>query len=544
MTGAASVQAGETRLHAPRQRARFGAGTRGGTYASLWPLYVLIVLAAAVRLSTIDLQSFWFDEAFTPVYVIHPSFAATMSTMAKTENTPPLWYVIIWIWTRIFGTGVVAMRLPSAFFGIALVPACWAIGDELGGRRVALAAAALAAFNPLFVWYSQEARAYELYALTGALAVLCFLRAERDPSGRRMALFGLAGALALLSHYFAVFLLVPMALWLLRKRERWKVAVPAVGTIAVVGLALVPLLLAQGGNGTQWIGHWALSKRLEAIPDYFLTGYSGEPLGHAIELLVALPLIATLAYGLFRGLDAREKRAAGVALALAACGVLIPIAIIAVGADYLAPRNLIAAMVPVIVLIAVVGAGRRAGRVGPALLALGAIAFLAICVDVDLSPRLQRGDWKGLAEAIERPASRSTGFFETVIGVPASAGVAARRQALRAFDAERRVIATVHLGSAPLEYYIPRLERAEKTPSVTVSEIDEVGYPPLLASATTPPAPGFRLVSHRDIEGLDVYRFVSSQPRAVSVSKLRVARVTQTKEGVNVLAPRQMLARG
>ena len=499
--------------------------------ASLWPLYVLIALAAAVRLSTIDLQSFWFDEAFTPVYVIHPSFTATMSTVAKTENTPPLWYVLIWIWTRVFGTGVVAMRLPSAFFGIALVPVCWAIGSELGGRRAAIAAAAVVAFNPLLVWYSQEARAYELFALTGALAILCFLRAEREPTGRRMAMFALTGSLAMLSHYFAVFLLIPMALWLLRRRERWRVAVPAVATIGVVGLALVPLLLAQGGNGTQWIGEWALKSRLEAIPDYYLTGYSGAPLGHAIELLVALPILAALAYGLWRRLDARESRGALIAFALAACGVLIPIAIIAVGADYLAPRNLIAAMIPVTVVIAVVGAARATGRIGPALIALVAVAFLAICIDVDLSPRLQRGDWKGLARVLEQAPPGTPAKVASASGVaPVEAG--------------SRVIATVHLGSAPLEYYIPGLHRLRSTPSVRVTEIDEVGYAPLLPTATKPPAPGFRLVSHRDIEGLDVYRFVSSVPRVVSASTLRVARVTQTKEGINVLAPNRMPIRG
>lgn len=469
-----------------------------------WPLLLLIALAAAVRLATIGLQSFWFDEAFTPVYVIHPSFTATMHTMSHTENTPPLWYVLIWIWTRIFGTGVVAMRLPSALAGIALVPVAWAIGDELGGRRAAIAAAAIVACNPLLVWYSQEARAYELYALTGGIAFLCFLRAERQPSGRRMAAFALAGCLALLSHYFAVFLLVPMSLWLLRRRERWRVALPAVGAIAIVGLALVPLLLAQGGNGTQWIGEWPLRERLEAIPQYYLTGYSGAPLGHAIELLVALPIIAGLAYGLWRKLDAREGRGTLLALALAACGVLIPIVLVGLGADYLAPRNLIAAMLPVTAVIAVVVAARSTGRAGAALVTLTAIGFLAIVIDVNLSPRLQRGEWKGVAAALAK----------------APAG---------------RVIATVHLGSAPLAYYMPGMRRLRSTPSAKVSEIDVVGYQPLLPSAGSPPAPGFRLVARRDINGLYIYRFLSSRPRIVSAASLRRAGIT--KGEVDVLAP-------
>ena len=162
------------------------------------------------------------------------------------------------------------------------------------------------------MWYSQEARAYGLFVLTSR-ARDAVLRARAATSRRRarLAAFALAGALALLTHYFAVFLLVPMALWLLRD------AAHAAGgaarpsrALAVVGLALLPLISAQGGHGTQWIGRWALSSRLQAIPQYFLTGYSGAPLGHGVELLVALPILAGAALGAWRLLGARATRGA------------------------------------------------------------------------------------------------------------------------------------------------------------------------------------------------------------------------------------------
>ncbi|MGA8353039.1 MAG: glycosyltransferase family 39 protein, partial [Solirubrobacteraceae bacterium] len=477
-----------------------------GRLPSWWPLAALLAFAALVRLPTLGLQSFWFDEAFTPVHVLHPSIVASMETMAHTENTPPLWYVTIWVWTRIFGTGVVGMRLLSALAGIALVAVVYEIARELAGRRVAIVAGAITAANPLFVWYSQEARAYELYALTMALALLCFIRAERQSSARRMAAFALTGALALLTHYFAVFLLVPMSLWLLRRRERWRTAVPAVGAIAVVGIALIPLVLSQGGKGTQWIGEWALRDRVEAIPQYYLTGYSGAPLGRGIELLVALPLIAGLAYGLWRGLSRGERGAAIGMLALAACGVLIPILLALGGADYLAPRNLIGAMVPVTILLAAVIGAISTGRLGVGVAVLATLALLAICVDVDLSPRLQRGDWSKVAAAVT-PGSRGAGG--------------------------RVAVVTAHLGSAPIEYYAPSLRPASLSIR-GVSEIDKVGYKPLLASATTPPAPGFRLVQRLDFNGELIYRFVSPSPRTLMRSALTSTGITAGE--TNVLA--------
>ncbi len=339
-----------------------------------------------------------------------------------------------------FGTGEVALRLPSALVGIATVPVAWAIGRELTARRAtAIAAAAFVAVNPLFVWYSQEARAYGLFVFTSALAMLCFLRALHSATSRRLTAFAVTASLALLSHYFAAFLVAPMiAMLLFRDRLPWlwreapaqgggpaggggapggderigrdetrasggrsgRATLLACGAVVLVGLALLPLASAQGGHGAQWIGEWALTSRLEAIPQYYLTGYSGSPLGHGIELLVALPILAGLGYGLWSVLEPREERGALIALAIAACGVLLPILLVAFGLDYLAPRNLVAAMIPVSALIAVVVTARRAGRVGAAFAALIAVAGLAIAIDVDLSPRLQRGDWRGVAKVL------------------------------------------------------------------------------------------------------------------------------------------------
>lgn len=535
---AARDDAEPTAADRPRRGAlgasRAAASGLAGRLPGWAPLAVLLLFAALVRLPTIGLQNLWYDEAFTAVRVLHPSLIATLETTAHTENTPPLWYLLVWIWTRIFGVGAVSLRLISALAGIALVAVVYEIAYELAGRRAAIVAGALVAANPLFVWYSQEARAYELYTLTAALAILCFIYAERAPSGRRMAMFALSGSLALLSHYFAVFLLAPMSLWLLRKRERWRVVVPAVGAIAAVGLALIPLVLSQGGKGTQWIGRWSLLRRAEAIPQYYLTGYSGEPLGHGIELLVALPLIAGLAWGLLRGLAAAERKAALLCLGLAVCGVLTPILLALAGADYLAPRNLIGAMVPLTILLAVTIGAVSTGRIGAAIAALATLALLAICVDVNLSPRLQRGDWQAVAAAVARAAEGQAaprGSQAERTKQPGSGpGRNGARESAGRWSGSTTPIAvvTAHLGSAPLRYYDSSLKPASSTidDSMEVKEVDKVGYRPLLAGAATPPAPGFRLIAVRDFHGELLYRFASPRPREISLSRLRAAGIT------------------
>ncbi len=466
-----------------------------------WPLAALTLLAAALRLSTLDLQSFWYDEAFTPVHVLHPSLAATMRAMSRTENSPPLWYVLEWLDYRILGSGVLALRLPSALAGILTVPVAWAIGEMLAGRRAAIWSAALVAVNPLFVWYSQEARAYSLFALTASLAILCCLRLRERPGARRTAAFALAGILALASHYFAVFMLGAMAIWLLADRRTRRACLPALAALGAAGLALLPLISAQGGHGTQWIGRWPLSERLQAIPQYYLTGNSGAPLGRGIELLLALPVLAAAAIGIWHifeipatrpewGREAPARAGAGALLAIAAAGVLTPLAMALLGSDYLAPRNLVAAMVPLTVLIVLLGCWPRSGALGLAALALAAAGFLAITLDVDLSPRLQRGNWRDLAKIV-------------------GAGPGPR------------AITTVELGSAPLEYYLPGLHYLSPGSQVRVDEVLETGYRPLRASASQPPAAGFRLVERREVDGLLVYRFLAPSARLLDEAQLR-----------------------
>jgi hypothetical protein len=59
-----------------------------------------------------------------------------------------------------------------------------------------------------------------------------------------------------------------------------------------------------------------------------------------------------------------------------------------------------------------------------------------------------------------------------------------------------------------------------------VREIDETGYGPLAPGAGTPPAAGFRLVQHTDVNGLILYRFTSPVARFVSEVALRTHVIT------------------
>jgi len=483
----------------------------GRRLPSWWPLAALLLLGAATRLPTISLQSFWYDEAYTPVHVLHGSLAATLHSVVASEKTTPLWYVLVWVLSRVLGTGVVALRSLSAVAGVALVAVGWAIGAQLGSRRTAAILAAILAVNPLFVWYAQEARAYELYALASAVSLLYFLRALRTPGRGVLTLWAASSILALASHYFAVFLVGPEALLLAvatpsrrreaRSRERGLKSLAAIAAVTLAGAALVPLVLAQAGRGTEWIGQWALSDRLVQIPGYYLLGPNGAVLGHGLLALSALPLLAAaaLAGALLRvgRLAAGEVRALALTLALGATSILIPLVLALAGADYLAPRNLIADWVPLSAALAVVLGAGAAGRRGPALAGVVCVAATAAIVATGFDSRLQRSDWSAVATTL-RPGTAD------------------------------RAIVTVELGAAPLEYYLPRLRLRylSRHLRVKVREVDLVGYAPIRAGAIHPPTKAFALAGRSDTQGLLVYRYLAPAPQSLSGRYLRSLTIT------------------
>jgi mannosyltransferase len=371
---------------------------RGRAAATPWlALGAILVLAAVLRFATLRTQSIWFDEAATWDLVRRP-LGAMLDRIPDGESNPPLFYVLEWGWTRVFGDGEAGLRSLSALAGLLTVPVAYAIGRRAGGLACAgLAAAALVAVNPLLVWFSQEARSYALATLLSAVALLLALRASEDARGRWLAGWALAAALALATHYFTAFVLAPQALWLLLRHPHRRGALAAVGAVAAAGLALLPLLLAQAGNPYDIAGT-SLALRLAQLPKQFLLGYRG-PLALPLGLLGA-SLVAGGAWLLLRRTPPAVRTRALALVAVGAIGLVLPLVAALAGADYLNTRNLLPALIPLLAALGI-GCGASAPqRAGMAALAGLCALSLAIVIAVTADAQYQRQDWRGLARAL------------------------------------------------------------------------------------------------------------------------------------------------
>jgi mannosyltransferase len=361
--------------------------------ARLLPIVALTVLGAALRFPTLDRQSFWLDELVT-VDLLHRGLGDVLAEIPRTEATPFVYYVIAWLWGSVFGLGEVGLRSLSALAGTATILVAYGAGRVLVSRRAGLVAAALVAVNPFLVWYSQEARSYALLTLLAAGSVLAFGHALRGSPSALAAWAGVS-ALAIATHYFAVFLVAAEAIWLLVRLRASRPVVLASLLPGATVLAHVPLVLAQRGNGEAVAGS-SLVARVAGIPKNLVVGYSfpAEALGSAVAallLLVGVALVVRLAPG--------ERRRALVAGSLALATTLIPVVLAIAGVDFLVARNTIAAVVPAAVCV---GAGYATGRLGLAAAGILCVLSAAIALAPSLDTTYGRTDWRAAAERLER----------------------------------------------------------------------------------------------------------------------------------------------
>src|SRR3954464_13615076 len=103
----------------------------------LHALVAITVAGAALRFSTLDLQSFAHDEAGT-VVLTRMGLWDMLDAIPKRETTPPLYFLAAWFWTKTTGAGEVGLRALSAVLSTATIPLAYAAASRLCSQRVGL----------------------------------------------------------------------------------------------------------------------------------------------------------------------------------------------------------------------------------------------------------------------------------------------------------------------------------------------------------------------------------------------------------------------
>jgi hypothetical protein len=278
-------------------------------------------LGLFMRFLDISKISLWHDEAFSALLIRYP-WGEMFHRIAEDVH-PPLYYIVLRVWSYIFGSSVLSLRGFSAACGTLAVPLTYYIVDKyFANRKAAIISSFLVAVNFFQIYRgSLEARMYTFAILISLLATLALLDAlYTQVQGRKnwvlWGLFAVLGASMIYTHYYLSFNLIALgiyALYFLYKNYRFNFReyIPFAAACAGVGILFLPWLKVFHAQLSQvqdvfWIwpmDRWSISNTFWDLTLAFRSGWIPNNI-----LLVLITLFAGMAlFALVRYQQSREK---------------------------------------------------------------------------------------------------------------------------------------------------------------------------------------------------------------------------------------------
>ncbi|HWE15043.1 MAG TPA: glycosyltransferase family 39 protein [Solirubrobacteraceae bacterium] len=388
------------------------SGYRPNRVAIAGLLLALTLVSLYLRTRQLNFY-YWIDESISVGISSHP--LGQLLHLLREDGSPPLYYVLLHVWIRLFGSGEVATHWLSLIFALITVPVAYWGGASLFGRRAGAFSAVLAAGAPFVTSYAQETRMYSLVVLLSLIVAVSFVHVFVERRRRYLPVFSLALAAALYTHNWALFLaLATFAAYLFcvwsspaPRRELWRDGLIGFGLVALLYLPWLPTLLYQAQHTG---APWALPPVLWSLPDafYFIAGGRGATMTLAlaagfglfasgIGLLVRGPRLVSLRWA---ETGDRSPAVAAAALAILTFGTLLIAWLYAKTTPAWAGRYLAVIVGPTIVLVAL-GLSRARG--------LGIVALVFACCFWVLDPRPPSRDAKSNVASLAHVMSRHTG---------------------------------------------------------------------------------------------------------------------------------------
>jgi len=239
-------------------------------FISQFKLQLLFLSAFLIRLISIN-QSLWLDEATTAMTVKNYSFWQIIIQFSPTDFHPPLYYLLMDTWTNVFGYSEISLRMPSVLFSLGTGYVIYHIAkrsfdshsfaqDDKSGRKLAIWSAAFFLFNPLIIYYSQEARMYSMVTFFVAVSFYYLVKLLNDNSYKNLVLLNTFLILSFYTFYASVFFIAAVFLYLLIKKKYKVLSISSFAFIFSIAI-IFPLFSTQYLNSRialETVQNWSL----------------------------------------------------------------------------------------------------------------------------------------------------------------------------------------------------------------------------------------------------------------------------------------------
>ena len=265
---------------------------------------IVVAIAGGVALRWFHLggQSLWLDEGYT---ALQSSLSIpNIFYFARSETYPPLYPLLQHFWGVPFGNSESALRGVSAFCGILSLPVFYLLAKKVLKDSLAVALAMwLFSLSIVQVWYSREARTYELSSFLALISLYALVLFLERPSLGLFALIVGAAAASLYTHNMMFFYLLVLDLtWLIYPSarswtQRMKEVLLANVLVGLLYLPWVPSLIGQVSrvHGGFWILKPSATTLFGTLS--YLAGFYPDYL-----LAVGTRVLPTFAAGIWMGI--------------------------------------------------------------------------------------------------------------------------------------------------------------------------------------------------------------------------------------------------
>lgn len=233
-----------------------------------WIVCAAMLLGAALRLQHLGDRTMTHVEMWVPGIPLAADLAipgprmdlstVVASTLAY-DTHPPAYYVLMWCVTKCFGSGTLAIRLPSVLFGVASIGLVFWLGALIGQRVPGCVAAVFLALNGYHIVWSKTARMYSMLCFLGLLTTILLLLLARNAGRRRLLEISYAALtlVGLCTHVFFWALLATQMVWVLANAWSQNRPMPRLLNIQILVVILGSPLLAfaayQSGNPVAYL---------------------------------------------------------------------------------------------------------------------------------------------------------------------------------------------------------------------------------------------------------------------------------------------------
>ncbi len=195
------------------------------------------LLGFALRVAYISHESVGFDEAFSMTVSQLPLREMFRQLVADFVH-PPLHYLVLRGWFRLFGFGVFQARLLSALFSTLAVVLLYFLARYLFDRRTAILSALLLTVSQVAIMFAQEPRPYAQFHFLVLASAYLFVRALRERRSLYWWGFVASSVLMLYTDYFSIFVIAALLLSAAIYRRRY----PLPYYWVLAGMAIIVVL--------------------------------------------------------------------------------------------------------------------------------------------------------------------------------------------------------------------------------------------------------------------------------------------------------------